>query len=646
MSLVSSSGSSLADTFQSQQQQRESEQWNRHMQQHQQQQLHTQRAVNPSASWQSNSLHPPSNHALSSRSGSTIGSTPSPAASSSSPLLSPHTLSHQSQPSSSQSVTHTFSPQNPSRTFTASTERSNASGSSTPFYSNHTSSSISPSPSPSPSPDPMHSRSHDPARIQALIQVIQQLADSGVTQKFLSQLGIVFKQLHPNLFVKGILKELVDHASHCGLLVLSGPAGQQQVELTVAGQAIAKTWRQNHEAQNQQQLASLKETLQMQASSQLDWGLNSTGGSTSSTNGFKSTHNIGLSFLDDPDAPFLASNRGTHSLNSTGGSINKSGGSSHSSNSSGHASLNNTGGSTFDAINTTSGTFTAHSKDTSRLDLNNIFGPTSSSIFGVTDAEDSELLSSYHDSDLSLEQYRSKSPTHGASDSFNNHLISTGGSQHSNNNTNTSGNGFNGASHYTSLLNQNRGPPSNQQSVQPQQYNTNTFSSSTSTQGSTSHLSHLQIPHPAQSHINGSNIHAFLGANTGLNQSQYAQPQQPQQQQQQQSNVNIHEPVLPDPSALQLLPPLPTSLEEKSFRGERLKHLKYIFHFRVHPCLNFLQKGSCPFDNKNEVRFDMILARSVNHQSVILISLPLSMTDSTRALVVRLLCLSALTIIR
>lgn len=628
-----SSSSSAGETFQTQQQQQQQqEQWNRtHLHQQSQSQSHPRLVVSSSdrvssvANWNS-TLHPPmpnarsGSHNTSSIHQGRLSNSSSPAAGS--PLITPNATPTNGNGEYRHPAFSTSPNGGGNRTFNgaaSSTTASNTSGSSTPaYFSSNPASSVSPSPSgsPSPSPDPLHSRSHDPVRIQALIQVIQQLADSGVTQKFLSQLGIVFKQLHPNLFVKGILKELVDHASHCGLLTLSGPAGQQQVELTVAGKAIAQTWRLNHETVHQQQLASLKETLQMHASSHFD----STSSSSSASAGgnFKSSH-IGLSFLDDPDSTFPPTTRGVQSLNNTGGSsINNTSSSINTTASSIHssapASLNNTGAgnnnlishhldSSNDLINTTSGTFTSHPKDSARLDLNNIFGVTSSSIFGVTDAEDSELLSSYHDADLNIERYRSKSPQNTGADAHSSFTLlnSTGGGGGSHSTNSTGGNnGFGSyhsqasststpSTHYTSLLG-----PSGRSSHSGSgsnvgvgsQYNTNTFGVNSSSHD------HLHTPHPVQSHINGSNMYQFLGSSTTT-------PYQPHQQQQA-NHTQSYDPVLPDPSALQLLPPLPTSLEEKSFRGERLKHLKYIFHFRVHPCLNFLQKGSCPFDNKNE----------------------------------------------
>ena len=518
---------------------------------------------------------------------------------------------------------------------------STASGASTPFYSSASVSNTSPSEShsPSPSPDPLTSRSHDPTRIQALIQVVQQLGDSGVQHKYLSQLGIVFKQLHPTLFVKGILKELVDHAAHCGLVVLSGPAGQQQVELTPQGQSIAKQWRQNHETQNQQQLASLKMTLEQYAQN----SLNSTGGSTSSRSsdvtGYsaKSSGTVpGFSFLDEPD-------KETHFVRG-----NASSGINNTSESTSTDSLNNTGASEFGSsltassthphldpsvereINTTSGNRATHPRDSERIDLNNIFGPTSSTIFGVTDAEDSEFLSQYHDQEMSLDRFRSKSPTRGvdthhgdrshhdrdvyggSQSALGNHPSSQAANAFSNHNSPYSSQGvslsaYNHHQRSRSMTGQNNfnlhgGGNNNGATNNSHQ---NTFNS---VQGNSDarqhHASLLQTPHPAQNHINGSNIHAFLSSTNGQ-QTSYGQQQQQQQQSQQQSQQNQslagHDPTLPgDPSALQLLPPLPIGLEEKSFRGELLKHLKYIFHFRVHPCLNFLQKGSCPFDNKNE----------------------------------------------
>lgn len=440
----------------------------------------------------------------------------------------------------------------------------------------------------------MHSRAHDPARIQALIQVVQQLSDSGVSHKFLSQLGIIFKKLHPTLFVKGILKELVDHAAMAGLLVLSGPAGQQQVELTPAGQKIASSWRQTHEAQNLQQIASMKETLQMYAAShQQRDAYQSHTAPTASSN-----QPMGFSFLDDPsDSAFLAppSRSHTSTLHHTGSSgINNTGGShfdtASSVHSTGTSSVHHTGGSYsahVDAaddrdINATSGSFRSHPRDTARIDLNNIFGPTSTSIFGaVGDDDDADLLANYQDHDAHTDRFRSNSstthPAHAQHDSHSSQVVSTQNSfgqlshtphAHSNNSTNA----------HSSFTHSSQTSTRQLQSSPPQ------FAVN----------SHHQ-PHPVQSHINGSNIHAFLSS-TGPVPAMplYTHPSS-------HPALASHDAAPSDPSALQLLPPLPTSLEEKTFRGEKLKHLKYIFHFRVHPCINFMQKGSCPYDNKNEV---------------------------------------------
>src|SRR5690606_7713707 len=108
-------------------------------------------------------------------------------------------------------------------------------------------------------------------------------------------------------------------------------------------------------------------------------------------------------------------------------------------------------------------------------------------------------------------------------------------------------------------------------------YNTGSFL------GSGSSSPYAAQAHPAQQHINGSNIHAFLSAIPPNVPPGASTPTLP--------NYNVlsstaaldpHASLASDPSALQLLPPLPTSLEEKTFRSERLQHLKYIFHFRVH----------------------------------------------------------------
>ena len=118
--------------------------------------------------------------------------------------------------------------------------------------------------SPSPSPDPLDRSpsssnsstalgSATVSRLPALLQVVSQLHSSGAQPSFLSQLGIVFKQLHPNLFVKGELKLLVEQAAQAGLLTLSGPAGQQQVELTQSGVHIANAWKHMQQEQQQQQ---------------------------------------------------------------------------------------------------------------------------------------------------------------------------------------------------------------------------------------------------------------------------------------------------------------------------------------------------------------------------------------------------------
>ena len=85
-------------------------------------------------------------------------------------------------------------------------------------------------------------RAHDPERLHALISVVFHMEHTGQQQKFLSQLGILYKQLYPHLFVKGMLKDLVDHAVLSGLLKLTGPAGQQQVHLTHKARANAMSY--------------------------------------------------------------------------------------------------------------------------------------------------------------------------------------------------------------------------------------------------------------------------------------------------------------------------------------------------------------------------------------------------------------------
>ena len=75
-------------------------------------------------------------------------------------------------------------------------------------------------------------RAQDPERLHALLSVVFHMESSGAHAKFLSQLGILYKQMYPQLFVKGMLKDLVDYAVTSGLLKLTGPAGQQQVHLT------------------------------------------------------------------------------------------------------------------------------------------------------------------------------------------------------------------------------------------------------------------------------------------------------------------------------------------------------------------------------------------------------------------------------
>ena len=74
----------------------------------------------------------------------------------------------------------------------------------------------------------------DPERLQALLNVVFHMEQSsGAAQpKYLSQLGILYKSMFPALFVKGMLKDLVDAAVNVGLLKLTGPAGQQQVFIT------------------------------------------------------------------------------------------------------------------------------------------------------------------------------------------------------------------------------------------------------------------------------------------------------------------------------------------------------------------------------------------------------------------------------
>ena len=91
------------------------------------------------------------------------------------------------------------------------------------------SSAASPAPSLSGVVDP---RAYDPDRLNALLAVVFHMEGSGSHAKFLSQLGILYKQMFPHLFVKGMLKDLVDYAVVSGFLHLTGPAGQQQVHLT------------------------------------------------------------------------------------------------------------------------------------------------------------------------------------------------------------------------------------------------------------------------------------------------------------------------------------------------------------------------------------------------------------------------------
>ena len=113
---------------------------------------------------------------------------------------------------------------------TAPTPLSSSSSSFTPSGSSSpSSSSAAPPPVSSGVVDP---RAYEPERLHALICVVLHMESAGSQQKFLSQLGILYKQMFPQLFVKGMLKDLVDHAVSSGLLKLTGPAGQQQVFLT------------------------------------------------------------------------------------------------------------------------------------------------------------------------------------------------------------------------------------------------------------------------------------------------------------------------------------------------------------------------------------------------------------------------------
>ena len=96
----------------------------------------------------------------------------------------------------------------------------------------YSSSISSTAPAPLPALGSVDPRAYDPDRLSALLAVVFHMEGSGSHAKFLSQLGILYKQMFPHLFVKGMLKDLVDYAVVSGFLKLTGPAGQQQVHLT------------------------------------------------------------------------------------------------------------------------------------------------------------------------------------------------------------------------------------------------------------------------------------------------------------------------------------------------------------------------------------------------------------------------------
>jgi len=222
----------------------------------------------------------------------------------------------------------------------------------------------------------------------------------------------------------------------------------------------------------------------------------------------------------------------------------------------------------------------------------------------VTDAEDSDLLSAYREKELDMEreqqintrltqqqqqqqqtplnQYTSLQLHHNTTQQLNQGVIN------SNNNTNPSYNDL--LQLHASALNYIKQQSNNANQVQQQQQHLGLPSTA------------LQTYSPSHAGLSGGSSTIPLGNGVLLNGVAGGSGSGGGGLSLNLPSVTLSMSIPPplEPAALQLLPPFPTALEEKHFRGEKLKHLKYMFHFRVHPCINFLQKGTCPYDNKNE----------------------------------------------
>jgi hypothetical protein len=88
-------------------------------------------------------------------------------------------------------------------------------------------------------------RSRDPERLQALMNVLQQLENTQLlnqpisTHIFLSQAGLLYKQFYSHLFIKGLLKELVEYANQSGLIkIIPTAGGLQSVQITPKGRSL------------------------------------------------------------------------------------------------------------------------------------------------------------------------------------------------------------------------------------------------------------------------------------------------------------------------------------------------------------------------------------------------------------------------
>jgi hypothetical protein len=274
-------------------------------------------------------------------------------------------------------------------------------------------------------------------------------------------------------------------------------------------------------------------------------------------------------------------------------------------------------------------------------DADALSSSSSSSLFGVTDAEDSDLLTSYQEREQILrELQRIKAPNQAlvrGGGGTNGSLYAAPATQQQNGAYGNSGlPGFKqtmqqSTPDYHAMLNQSPHPL---QQYQPQQQASPPSSNASpipSPQMGARHLAGNTGGHqpfgsqnsklygngtqqmgPPGGYPQSSPPHQPYGANTTLappysggnshsNSPLMASHSIAGSGSQQQQGMQTGNPsAMADVAALQLLPPLPTSLEEKTFRAEKLKHLKYIFHFRVHPCLHFLTKGTCPLDNKSE----------------------------------------------